>query len=147
MEKGIDFQNFAAAEGILCAPLLAATPLEENGIRLNLYENMNIELPSGAIVKVRGNHPVSNCARITIKSRKKFTISLWVPEYCTGVYYEDCLLQSQKDSYLTISRKWSSDETLILKFDPKVREVPAPGNAPFTALMRGPLVLTESSVE
>jgi len=145
MEKGVDFYNFAAAEGLLQAPLLAAMPLEGNGIQLNLYEDMNIELPSGSFVKVRGNHPVSNFAQITIKSRNKFTISLRIPEYCTGVYYEDCLLKSPQNSYLTISRKWSRDETLTLKFDPKAREVAHPGKEPFTALMRGPLVLTESS--
>ena len=126
---------------------MAATPLEENGIQLNLYEDMNIELPTGAIVRVRGNHPISNCARVTIKSRKKFTISLRIPDYCTGVYYEDCLLRSEKNSYLTITRHWSDDETLTLKFDPKVRETDSPDNSPFTALMRGPLVLTEAASE
>ena len=143
MDKRIDFCNFAAAEGLLFAPLMAATPLENNGIQLNFYEDMNIELPTGAIIKVRGNHPVSNFAKITIKSRKKFTISLRVPEYCTGVYYQDCLLKSEKNSYLTITRHWSDDETLTLKFDPKAREVASPDNSPFAALMRGPLVLAE----
>jgi DUF1680 family protein len=147
MDKKIDFCNFAAAEGLLFAPLMAATPLENNGIQLNFYEDMNIELPTGAIIKVRGNHPVSNFAKITIKSRKKFTISLRIPEYCTGVYYQDCLLKSEKNSYLTITRHWSDDETLTLKFDPKAREVASPDNSPFVALMRGPLVLAEPVTE
>ena len=147
MDNGIDFYNFAAAEGLLYAPLLAATPLPGRGIQINFYEDMTIELPGGSVVKVRGDHPLSNFAKVTIKSRGKFTISLRVPEYCTGVYYEDCLLKSEKNSYLTISRHWSEDETLTLKFDPKVREVESPDKSPFVALMRGPLVLTEAVSE
>lgn len=141
----LSWHNFIAAGGLATAPLIAARVLEENGLEINLYEDMNIELPYCATVQIRGNFPASNHARLRIKSRKNFTLALRIPEYCTGVYYQDCRLEYKKDSYLVLKRGWSFDETLTLEFDPKARVVAAPGNAPFTALMRGPLVLTEGT--
>lgn len=147
-EEKISWHNYIAAGGLAMAPLIAARSLEEEtGVEINLYEDMNIELPNWAAIHIRGNFPAADHVHLRIKSRKEFTLALRIPEYCTGVYYQDCRLDFQKDSYLKIRRTWSFDETLTLQFDPKARRVAAPGKAPFEALMRGPLVLTEGTGE
>lgn len=143
-----DFCSFAAASGIALAPALAALPLkEEEGLRINFYEDMELTSTSGTTVRISGNFPASDRVTLKIKSRKKFPLSLRIPEYCTGVYYEDCQLKAEKNSYLTLNRSWSEEETLTLVFDTKVRVVPLPGKQPFQTLMLGPLLLAESSGE
>ena len=144
----LDFCSFAAASGIVLAPALAALPLEEEeGLRINFYEDMELVSDSGITVRIRGNFPASDRVTLKIKSRKKFPLALRIPEYCTGVYYEDCLLKAEKNSYLTLNRSWSEEESLTLVFDAGVRVVPLPGNQPFQTLMLGPLLLAESSGE
>jgi DUF1680 family protein len=119
---------------------MAAQPIE-NGLVLNFYEELEASLHRRALVRVTGGYPGSTCAHISIRSRQPFTISMRIPEYCTGVYYCDCLLQWKKNSYLTITRPWEPDEVLTLEFDPRVRAVCAPDDSLFQAFMRGPLVL------
>lgn len=147
-EQQRDSFTFAAASGIALIPALAALPLEEEGgLRINFYEDMDITSDSGITIRIRGSFPASDRVTLKIKSRKKFPLSLRIPEYCTGIYYEDCQLKAEKNSYLTLNRSWSEEETLTLVFDSKVRVVPLPGKIPLHALMLGPLLLTESSGE
>ena len=146
-DEKLSWHNFIAAGGLAAAPLIAARALDDNGVEINFYEDMNIELPNCATIQIRGDFPAGDQVHLRIKSRKGFTLSLRIPEYCTGVFYQDCRLDFRKDSYLKLKRSWSFDETLTLQFDPKARMVDAPGSAPFTALMRGPLVLTEGTSE
>ena len=129
---------FAGAFALV--PRLACTAFED-GVMLNFYENAELMLPHGVRIGISGDFPASGSVEITLRSRRPFAVSLRIPEYCTGVYYCNCLLDWHKNSYLTIKKPWHADEILKLEFDPKVRRIDACGKAPFEALMRGPVVL------
>ena len=138
--KGICYDRLRGGEALVLAPSLAFVPTEEGAV-LNLYEEMEAHLPRKTHIQITGGYPGSCRAHISIRSRDPFKISLRIPEYCTGVYYCDCLLDWKKNSYLTINRPWEPDEVLTLEFDPRVRAVTAPDGSPLQAFIRGPLVL------
>lgn len=135
------YDFLCGAEALSLVPSLALTDTENGGI-LNFYEDMEAHLSRKTLIQVSGFYPASNSAEIRIRSRKPFAISLRLPEYCTGVYYCNSLLEWQKNSLLTIDRPWELDEVLRIDFDPRVRHVAPPDNSPYHALMRGPLVMT-----
>lgn len=134
------FDLLRGGEALARFPRMAMVPIE-NGAVLNFYEEMEAQIPRKARIRITGGYPGSTKAHISIKSRTPFTISMRIPDYCTGVYYLDSLLSWQKNSYLTITRPWEPDEVLTLEFDSKVRAHFPPDGSPYQAFTRGGVVL------
>ena len=134
------FRLFRAAEALTLAPHAAATPLKD-GLQINFYEDMEAILPRQALVRVIGGFPGTSSVEVNIRSKQPFTISLRVPDWCTGVYYCNARLACKKNSYLTMTRPWELDEILRLDFKPEVRYAAPPDGSFKHALTHGPLVM------
>ena len=131
-------------EALAMAPKLAVTLLE-NGAALNIFEPLTAEFADGTKLEVSGNYPITPSARIAVCSPQEYCLRLRIPEFCTGVTLNGAACSFTKGEYLEITRKWTEKDCLEMTFDFSLKEVKAPDGSPFTAVVRGPLVLAESA--
>ncbi len=132
-------------EALAMAPKMAVSVLE-NGAALNIFEALTAELADGTRIEVSGNYPVVPAATVSICSPEEFSLYLRIPEFCTGVTLNGATCDFTRGEYLKITRKWQESDRLEMAFDFSLKEVAAPDGSPFTAVVRGPLVLAESAV-
>lgn len=141
---GHDCCRAQGPEGLGLAADLAVTQFAD-GIALNFFEPLTSEISDGTKIVVSGNYPLSPTAEIAIYARDKFTIYIRVAEFCKSIQLNGEPLDIQHGSYLKISRIWQSSDKLVVNFDFTVKEITPPDNSPYTAYLRGPLLLASDS--
>lgn len=131
-------------EGLALASRLALVA-QKNKVILNFFEPMSAKLPNDIQLEVKGNYPISPEARVQIFAPETFILRVRIPVFTQKVTLNGENLKFIPGEYLKVERKWLPDDELLLTFDFSLKEITAPGEAPFTALKRGPLVLAKDS--
>lgn len=136
---GNDCCRAQGPEGLSVASIVAV--MENNGkVFVNLYE----KLTSGNLT-VSGNYPWENQAVIRFTAPEKCILALRTPEFLKSVKLNGKSLDFTVGKYLEIDREWKSEDEIVLEFDFTLRELTAPGDAAYTAVKRGPIVLAADS--
>lgn len=131
-------------EALAMAPRLAVR-MCKNGAELNIFEALTAELADGTKIEVSGNYPAEASAEISVASPAEFCLRLRIPEFCTAVTLNGSACDFSKGEYLEITRQWSADDRVKMTFDCSLKEVAAPDGSPFTAVVRGVLVMAEAA--
>ena len=136
---GNDCCRAQGPEGLSVAATIAV--MEKPGkLLLNIYE----PLESGNLT-VSGNYPFEPEAKVRFTAPEKCILALRTPEFLKEVRLNGEIIPFTAGKYLEIDRAWSCDDEIVLTFDFTLKEITAPGDAAFTAVKRGPLVLAEDS--
>ena len=130
-------------EALALAPRLAVVLLPGGGAALNLLEPLDALLPDGTEIHVSGDYPYGPSAEISLRSAEEFRLRLRVPRFCTKVTVNGVPCQFSAGEYLELTRPWQAEDRIGMEFDFSLRELPAPDGSPFTAVLRGPIVLAE----
>ena len=139
---GNDCCRAQGPEALAFAPVFAAQA-KEDGVALNFYEDMTLEF-SGGKLAVSGGYPYQGKVQIRMETGAETALYLRTPSFLKKVILNGESLEFGTGS-LAIRRKWDPSDDLQLEFDLACRQVPAPGNRPFAAYMRGPIVLAEDA--
>ncbi len=142
---GHDCCRAQGPEGLALAPRLAVTTTADGAVRLNLFESLKAELDNGAVLEVTGNYPSEPYAAVRVTASGTFPLQVRIPVFCSKVLLNGVEVPFHAGSYLDMTRVWEKDDLLELTFDFTLREFRAPDGSPFTAVMRGPLVMAEDS--
>jgi hypothetical protein len=144
-------QNCCVASGpraLALLPQLAVMQGTEGPV-LNLYGPLSARAatPSGAGVtlKVETDYPAGGTIAVTVTPDRAeaFALRLRVPAWsaATGLRVNGQALPAEPGTYAIVRRLWSSGDTVTLTLDLRARVVPMPGGKPYTAVVRGPVVL------
>ena len=136
---GNDCCRAQGPEGLSVAAIVAV--MERQGKTLvNFYE----PLTSGNIT-ISGNYPWENQAVIRFAAPEKCVLALRTPEFLKSVKLNGKELEFTIGKYLEIDRQWNENDEIVLDFDFALKELTAPGDARYTAVKRGPIVLASDS--
>ena len=136
---GNDCCRAQGPEGLSVASIVAV--MENRGrICVNLYE----KLTSGNLT-IEGNYPWENQAVIRFTAPEKCILALRTPEFLKSVKLNGKSIDFTVGKYLEIEREWSTEDRIVMEFDFSLRELTAPGDASYTAIKRGPVVLASDS--
>ncbi|OIQ90734.1 Non-reducing end beta-L-arabinofuranosidase [mine drainage metagenome] len=96
--------------------------------------------------KLEGNFPESGNLHLSVTSSQSanFSIALRVPEWCTNytATIGTKVYKGMPDQFITITKKWKTDEKIIISFDMPVKNIVGGKSYPnLFALQRGPQVL------
>ncbi len=141
---GHDCCKAQGPEGLAMAPLFAVTTIE-GGASLNLFEPLTADFSDGTRLCVSGGYPYGNETRIRLQSAADFTLRLRIPAFCKSLTLNGKPLNITPSTFLPITRTWTEGDELVMTFDLSLKEMDAPDGSPYTAVMRGPLVLAEDS--
>ncbi len=140
---GNDCCRAQGPEALAFAPVFAVNVRNE-GVALNIYEAMTVKFTGGELT-VSGNYPYDPAVQIRMTTEAETPLYLRVTPYLKKVMLNGEEIPFEADSYLEIRRQWQAANVVDLTFDFAVFAVPAPGGRPFTAYMRGPIVLAEDA--
>lgn len=126
----------------------------ENGVNLNLFENMSAAFaaPSGQMVKlsVTGDYPLKNQVKIEISLEKseEFSLKLRIPKFTASngkIELNGKELPFVAGTYLDIERIWQNGDTVCfdMAYSPVMHQ--DPGRSGKVAFTYGPLVLAQDN--
>ena len=130
-------------EALALAPRLALVPTQ-NGAALNLLEPLQAQMADGTSINVSGNYPYEPSAEISVRADKDFCLRVRIPASCANVSFNGDSCSFTPGQYLDFKGPWQAGNRIKLDFDFSLKEMTPPDGSPYTAVMRGPLVLAES---
>lgn len=144
-------QNCCVASGpraLALVPQLAVMQHREGPV-VNLFcpAGARAATPSGAAVTlaVETDYPAGDTVAISVAPERpeEFALRLRVPGWSAAAELRVNGERSAADSgtYAIVRRRWSPGDTVTLKLDLRARAIPVPGGHPYTAVVRGPVVL------
>jgi uncharacterized protein len=103
----------------------------------------------GVVLEQQTSFPNSETTqlKITLKSPRQFTVSFrypsWVKEgsLIAKVNNRQIAVQRDRDSYVSISRKWKSGDVISISLPMETRAEFLPDGSPWMSFVRGPIVL------
>jgi hypothetical protein len=144
-------QNCCVASGPRAFALLPQLAVMQGaeGPVLNLYGPLSARAatPSGAGValRVETDYPAGGAIAVTVTPDRPeaFALRLRVPAWsaATDLRVNGQALSAEPGTYAVVRRRWTPGDTVTLTLDLRARAVPMPGERPFTAVVRGPVVL------
>ena len=140
---GHDCCRAQGPEALALAPRMAVVK-RESSIDLNLFEPLDAEIDDVKI-EISGNYPIEPSTKIKVFAEKEINLRIRMSSFVKNITLNGEKLNFKAGTYFSISRKWQSDDVLMIEFDFAVREIASPDGAGYSAFMRGPLVLAEDS--
>ena len=136
---GNDCCRAQGPEGLFTASIIAATEKEEC-VTVTLFEN----LVSGNL-RISGNYPIENTARIAFTENTKRTLRLRTPEFLKRVTLNNEEIPFVCGNWIVLTRNWTPEDEVVMEFDFTLKEIPAPDGSDYVAIKRGPLLLAADS--
>lgn len=136
---GNDCCRAQGPEGLFTASIIAVTEKEEC-VTVTLFEN----LVSGNL-RISGNYPIENTARIAFTENTKRTLRLRTPEFLKRVSLNNEEIPFVCGNWIVLTRNWTPEDEVVMEFDFTLKEIPAPDGSDYVAIKRGPLLLAADS--
>jgi uncharacterized protein len=144
-------QNCCVASGpraLALLPQLAVMQHREGPV-VNLFcpGSARAATPSGAAVglKLETDYPAGDTIAISLNPDRaeEFALRLRVPGWsaATELRVNGEAVPVEPGSYAIVRRTWAPGDTVTLKLDLRARAIAIPGGHPYTAVVRGPVVL------
>ena len=106
-------------------------------------EAMTVSFDDGSVLRVSGAYPAAPEANIGVTASGVFPLNVRIPAFCVSVTLNGEPVGFQPGTRLKLHREWAPGDVLTLKFDFSLKKIHAPDGSPFTAVMRGPVLLAE----